>query len=136
MILPTFVEDQKETLWSRLSNFFNNSDVKMTADRYFELCEQMNKKPKEEEIPVSWEDLPLIVQEAVNCFNVLGDRIEADIGYLGKDYTALSAFTKEYDIEERMLFIEVLAWLDSRAIKKSAEKMKQEHDKLKRKHSG
>ena len=108
----------------------------MTADKYFEICEQLGRTPKKEDIPVDWNDLPNIAQEAVNCFNILGDRIQGDVGYLGKDYTALPVLAEQYDPETKVLFIEILSWLDSRAIKKSAEKMKQEHDKLKRKNRG
>ena len=108
----------------------------MTADRYLELCEQMNKEPKLDEIPVDFGDLPEIVQEAVNCFNILGDKVESDIGYIGKDYTNLSYFISEYDNDSQMLFLEILTWLDDKAIKKSSDRMKQERDKLKRKHRG
>jgi hypothetical protein len=36
-------------LWSRLKHFFDNLDGKMDADRYFEVCDQLNKEPIEEE---------------------------------------------------------------------------------------
>ena len=108
----------------------------MNAERYFELCEQMGKEPKEDEIPIDFNDLPDIVQEALNCFNCLGDKVVPDIGYIGKDYTNLCYFTKGYNDDEQVLFLEILTWLDDKAIKKSTEKMKQEHEKLKRKHRG
>ena len=108
----------------------------MNAERYFELCEQMGKKPKEDEIPIDFNDLPDIAQEALNCFNCLGDKIVPDIGYIGKDYTTLSYFISDYSNDEQVLFLEILTWLDDKAIKKSSEKMKQEHEKLKRKHRG
>tara|TARA_R100000479_G_C6246348_1_gene150740 strand:- start:138 stop:335 length:198 start_codon:yes stop_codon:yes gene_type:complete len=64
---------------------------------------------------------------------MLGDRIVADIGYLGKDYTNLPVLMEVYDIEDKELFLEIINWLDSRAIKQNAEMMKRERDKLKRK---
>ena len=37
---------------------------------------------------------------------------------------------------QKNFFLEVLEWLDARAIKKSAEQLKREYDKMKRKPSG
>lgn len=64
---------------------------------------------------------------------MLGDRIAVDIGYLGKDYTNLPMLMDVYAIEDKELFLEIINWLDSRAIKQSADAMKRERDKLKRK---
>lgn len=87
-----------------------------------------------EKMPLAFEDFPDIIINAVNTFNRLGDRIYPDIGYVGKDYTNLSVYQKVYGIsEDDDFFLEVLEWLDARAIKKSAEQMKREYDKMKRK---
>jgi hypothetical protein len=122
-----------EELWRRLTNFFNNAESKITADRYFEICEQMGQEPDPTRIPVDWNDLPIIAQHSVYAFNMLGDRLVADIGYLGKDYTNLSVIMDTLEVDNRELFLEILHWLDSRAIKQSADAMKRERDKLKRK---
>lgn len=98
--------------------------------------EQLEKEPIEEEIPPDWEDLPETIIAAVNTFNMMGDRIYPDIGYVGKDYTNLEHFLFIYDIDDKEYFLEILSWLDSRAIKKSSEQLKREHEKLKRKNSG
>ena len=106
----------------------------MSADRYFEICEQLGQEPELERIPIEWNDLPVLAQSAVYTFNMLGDRIEADIGYLGKDYTNLPLIMETFEIEDnRELFLEILNWLDQRAIKQNAEHMKREREKLKRK---
>ena len=105
----------------------------MTADRYLEMQEQLGNEPVEEEIPPDWGDFPDIVVDAVNTFNQLGDRVYADIGYVGKDYTNLHLFLDLYSISDKEFFIQLLTWLDSRAIKKSQEQLKREHEKLKRK---
>ena len=39
-----------------------------------------------------------------------------------------------YDIEDKELFLEILTYLESRAIKQSQEQLKREREKLKRKH--
>ena len=126
------MEEQKEELLKRLEKLFQNSDTKMTRDRYFELCEQMGNEPILEEIPPDWDDLPEIVVYAVNTFNLLGDRIYPEIGYTGKDYTNLSHYIELYEIEDKEFFLQILSWLDSRAIKKASEEMKKQYEKAKR----
>lgn len=108
----------------------------MTRDRYLEMCEQMGREPKEEEIPLDWEDFPLLAVQAMNTFNMLGDRIVPDIGFLGKDYTNLPYWMDVYGIEDTELFLDILNFLETRAIKQSHEMMKREREKLKRKSSG
>ena len=108
----------------------------MTRDKYLEMMEQLGKEPNDTEIPPDWEDLPEIMAYAINTFNSLGDRVYPDIGYTGKDYTNLPIFLEVYGIEDTDYFLEILSWLDSRAVKKSAEQLKKQHDKLKRSASG
>lgn len=108
----------------------------MTRDRYLDMMEQLGKEPVVEEIPPDFNDLPEIMVDALNTFNMLGDRIYPEIGYTGKNYTNLPFFIEVYNIEDTEFFLEILSWLDSRAIKKSSEQMKKEYDKLKRKSSG
>lgn len=105
----------------------------MTQDRYLEMAAQMGNEPILEDLPPSWDDLPDVVIDAVNTFSQLGDRIYPDIGYVGKDYTNLNVFINLYGVADNEFFINVLTWLDSRAIKKSQESLKRERDKLNRK---
>lgn len=128
--------EQKEEALSRLEKLYQNSDTGMTQDRYLEMMEQLGQEPIQEEIPPAWEDLPDLIINAVSVFNSLGDRVYPEIGYIGKDYTNLPILLKIYNIEDTDYFLEILSWLDSRAIKKSAEQLKREYDKLKRKSSG
>ena len=44
----------------------------------------------------------------------------------------LKYFIDFYRVDDVEFYLEVLSWLDSRAIKKSQEQLKREHDKLKR----
>lgn len=108
----------------------------MTRDRYLDMMDQLGREPIQEEIPPDWEDLPEIMMCAVSTFNVLGDRVFPEIGYVGKDYTNLDHYVEVYGIEDKEYFLEILSWLDSRAIKKSSEQLKKEYDKLKRKSGG
>ena len=97
------------------------------------MCEQLEQEPIENEIPPDWEDFPEVVQYAINTFNQLGDRVFPEIGFVGKDYTNLSHYLEVYDVNDKEFFLEILSWLDSRAIKKSSEDLKRQYDKLKRK---
>ena len=99
------------------------------------MCEQMGNEPREEDLPPSWEDFPDIVIDAMNTFSQLGDRLYPEIGYVGKDYTNLPIFMELYKVSDREFFINILTWMDSRAIKKSQEQLKRQHEKLKRKNS-
>ena len=105
----------------------------MTADRYFSMCEQLGKEPDPDEIPPSWEDFPEIALQAMNTYSMLGDRIYADIGFVGKDLTSLPIYLDIHEVKDKELFLEILSYLESRAIEKSQEQMKRERDKLKRK---
>ena len=98
--------------------------------------EQMGLPIEADKVPPDRDDFPEIVVDAVNTFNQLGDRAYPDIGYMGKDYTNLNLFIDLYEVSDKEFFIHVLTWLDSRAIKKSQELLKREHEKLKRKSSG
>ena len=93
----------------------------------------MGQEPDPEEIPPSIEDFPDIAIEAMNTFSSLGDRVYPDIGYMGKDFTTLPYYIEMYEVEDTELFLEILTYLESRAIKQSQEQLKRERDKLKRK---
>jgi hypothetical protein len=105
----------------------------MTQDKYFMMMEQLGKEPIDSEVPPAWEDFPDIVLNAISTFNSLGDRMYPDIGYVGKDYTNLVYYLELHVIEDKEFFLDILSWLDARAIKKSSEQLKKQHDKLKRK---
>lgn len=97
--------------------------------------EQMGQPIDPKVMPVAIEDFPELVLMAINIFNRLGDRVYPEIGYIGKDYTNLLMYMEILGVEspDKDFFLEVIEWLDTRAIKKSAESLKREYDKMKRK---
>ena len=105
----------------------------MTRDKYLSMCEQLGKEPDLEQIPPDLDDFPELVINAMNTFNMLGDRVYPEIGFIGKDYTNLKHFIEIYDIQDTELFLEIMTYLESRAVKQSQEAIKRERDKLKRK---
>lgn len=131
-----FVAEQREQVFERLEQLHLNMDAGMTREKYFNICEQLGHDPDPNKIPPSIEDFPYIVECAIRTFNMLGDRVYPEVGYIGKDYTNLKWYLRIYEIEDIEFFLEILAWLDARAIKKSSDKLKKEYEKLKRKSSG
>ena len=130
------MEEQKNLLWERIEKWQKNLDSKMTKKRYLDMMEQLGQEPKMEEMPPDYEDFPGIVIDAIETFNSLGDRIFADVGYTGKDYTNLPYYIRINNIAEDQeeLFLDILLRLDAQAIQTSQKRLKAEMDKIKRKH--
>lgn len=96
------------------------------------MCEQMGQVPSEDKCPPDYEDFPLPLQQAIEVFNRLGDRVVADIGFLGKDYTSLPLHMKVAGVTDKDIFLEALVRLDASLIKRSAEQMKKARDSVKK----
>lgn len=120
-------------MWKRLEKWQGNLAVKMTKERYLTMMEQMGEEPNPDKCPPDIEDFPLILQQAMDTYNRLGDRVYPDIGYMGKDYTALPLYLEINKIENKELFLEALVRLDEYTIKKSAEQLKRARDAAKKK---
>lgn len=100
------------------------------------MCEQMGTDPIELKCPPDFEDFPVPVQQAIEVFNRLGDRVYPDIGYMGKDFTALPLHMEVVKVTEKDLFLETLVRLDAYLINKSAEQMKKARESAKKKGNG
>ena len=99
------------------------------------MCEQTGEEIDWDRCPPDLEDFPESVFTALNIYHSMGSRVQADIGYIGKDYTNLNLLYKFYYIEEyeKDWIFELLLFLDEREIKESQKRMKREMDKIKRK---
>ena len=108
----------------------------MTKDQYLRMCEQTGEEIDWDRCPPDLEDFPESVFTALNIYHSMGSRVQADIGYIGKDYTNLNLLYDFYYIKERSekdWIFELLLFLDEREIKESQKRMKREIDKIKRK---
>lgn len=105
----------------------------MSKDKYLTICEQMNTDPSEDKCPPDLEDFPLPIQQAMMVFNRLGDRVYPEIGYLGKDYSAIALHMKVADVRDEELFLEALVRLDAHLIKKSGEQLRKAREAAKKK---
>jgi len=120
-------------LWNRLERWQNSSEQGVTREGYFTMCEQMEIEPDMDKVPPDLDDFPEDVQAAIITYGKLGDKIVADIGYLGKDYTSLPIHMKILNLDNEEIFVETILRLDEVVMKKSAEQMRREREKLKRK---
>ena len=120
-------------MWTRLDRWQKNLDVGMTKDKYLSMCTQLGEEPSELKCPPDYEDFPLPLQQAIEVFNRLGDRVYPDIGYMGKDYTPLSLHMKVVGVVEEDIFLEALVRLDASLIKRSADQMKKARESAKKK---
>ena len=127
---------EKEKCLERLEKLYQNSDTGMTREKYLEMMNQLGKEPVEEEIPPDLDDFTEIVIDAITTFNMLGDRVYPDIGFVGKDYTNLNVYLDLYQIEDTEFFLQILHWFEGRAVKQSNDQIKKEHEKLKRQSRG
>jgi hypothetical protein len=89
----------------------------MSKDAYFEMCEMMGSEPKDEEIPIEFNDLPDVVQQALEIYGFLPDRWEGmSATFLGKDYSIAFELFKTYEIDnyiEQRLFLRIMSVIDS-----------------------
>lgn len=92
----------------------------MTKQHYFEMCEMLGTEPKEEEIPVEYEDLLSNVHEALNIYSKLRDEWDGMAGiYLGKNFLGLDQIFNLYAVpdEDRKTLFELLNLIDEIRIK-------------------
>lgn len=93
-----------------------NGSVHMTKASYFEMCEMLGTEPKEEDIPVEYDDFPLEVQQALSVYRMLRDEWDAMSGmYLGKSLIGITEImdATEIDPEDRKLTITLIRMIDS-----------------------
>jgi hypothetical protein len=131
--LITFVQKEKEKLWQRLQLWQRNIEAKVDKEKYLQICAELDEKPDPAKMPPDLSDFPADVQKAIVVYGKLGDRMAAEVGYLGKDFTTINLYIDIYGVECKDLFLETLLLLDQNMIEKSAQAMKRERDKLKKK---
>jgi hypothetical protein len=74
----------------------------MTKDQYYEMCEMLGTEPKSSEIPVEFDDLLDITQQALELYSYLPDRWEGMSGtFMGKDYSIVFNLFDTYEITEK-----------------------------------
>lgn len=98
-----------------IASYFKNSEVSMTKDAYFEMCEALGTEPIDSEIPIDMGDFPQEVQDAFNLYYQLRDNWDTMGGsYLGKDTTSLFNFFDLYETEkpDKLFIISLIQHMD------------------------
>jgi hypothetical protein len=89
----------------------------MTKDAYFEMCEMLGTEPDPDEIPVELDDLPDLVQQALEIYGFLPDRWEGmSATFLGKDYSIAFDLFRTYEIDcnvQQRLLLRTMSVIDS-----------------------
>lgn len=100
----------------------------MSKDAYFDMCEQLNEEPIEEEIPLEIGDFPELVQQCFVVYGILPDQWDSmGGGFMGKDYSIVFSLFQVYDIgdsAEVLLCLDFLQHMDGVRQKLIAEKIK------------
>jgi hypothetical protein len=83
-----------------ITSYLRNSQVGMTKDQYYEMCEMMGTEPVESEIPVDFEDFPDEVQTSFQIYHLFRDVWEGMSGtYMGKEFSTVFDFFRLYEVE-------------------------------------
>lgn len=101
----------------------------MSKEAYFEMCEALGNEPKEEEIPVEFEDFPLEAQQALIVYRMLRDEWDSMSGvYLGKTLIGIQEVLEatEIDQEDRKFITMLVRTIDGVRIQEINNKQKTE----------
>lgn len=88
----------------------------MDKNQYFEMCEMLGSEPLESEVPLDFEDLPLLVQISISIHNTLRDSWDYMNGnYIGKDLTNIFDIFELYKLnsEEKLLAYRIISIIDN-----------------------
>jgi len=92
-----------------------NSQLSMTKETYFEMCEQLGTEPIDSEIPVDFDDFPIEVQQALLVYRMLRDEWEGMNGiYLGKSLLGIQEIMEAMEIDyiDRKYIITLIRVID------------------------
>ena len=112
-----FQQEQLDSEFKKIANYFKNAEVSVTKEAYYEVCEQMGTEIVEDEIPVDIQDLAIQVQNAMAMFGMLPDRIgEMSGAYYGKDFNTLEMLYNFFDVDRRdwLLYLEIIQYCSAR----------------------
>lgn len=77
------------------------------------MCEVLGTEPKDSEIPIEFDDLPIDVQEAILVYNMLQDNIDTMNGiYLGKVFTNILDLLSLVEVSDHKTCFCILRILD------------------------
>lgn len=98
-----------------LRSFFENAQVGMTKEHYFEVCEAVGSQPIESEIPIEYDDLPIDIQLALDVYYKLRDEWDYMNGnYIGKSFNGFKDILDilEVPLDDRKTILEYINVVD------------------------
>jgi hypothetical protein len=109
-------------------SYFQNTDVNMTKQMYFEMCEAVGSTPVDSEIPVEMDDFPGEIQEVFSIYFLLADIWDGMNGtYQGKNTVIVFELLKLYKIdpEDWLVYLTFIRAMDNIRKRLINEKAKQ-----------
>ena len=110
------------------NSYFQNADVSMTKQMYFEMCEAVGSEPIASEIPVEMEDFPAEIQEVFSIYFLLADVWDGMNGtYQGKNTVIIFELLNLYKIdrEDQLVYLTFIRAMDNIRKRLINEKAKQ-----------
>jgi len=111
-----------------------NSNIGVDLETYLEMCEMLGEEPVEENMPIEYSELPILIQQCFVIHRTLADIWDTMNGnYLGKDYSIVFKLFDLYEIEqdERLFLLEILNTIDNIKSKNIADKIEQKRSTTK-----
>jgi hypothetical protein len=89
------------------------------------MCEALGTEPKEEDIPVDFEDLPYECRKAMECYRLLPSMWVGSGFYIGKDYSSLPSVFDLLDIcQNKGEILQMIFVIDGEVSKDITQKQK------------
>jgi hypothetical protein len=120
-----FVQEEQESNYDVLERFLKQTGS-ITKEQYLKLVEQRGIEPDITKMPLDMEDLDPDLQIAFSIYYKLGNRVDGNVGFVGKDYTNLPIFMEVYSIFDKLYLLDLLVAIEVHYIRenqKAVEKM-------------
>jgi hypothetical protein len=102
-----------------LERYLTQSQGKITKEQYLKLMEQRGLEPDPKKIPLEFDDLNVDTQIAFAIYHRLGNRVDGNVGFIGKDYTNLPYFIETYGINDKLYLLDLLVAIEVHYIKEN-----------------
>jgi len=103
-----FVLEEIESNYEILHKFLSQGNKGLDKNKYLKLMEQLGKEPDLAKMPLDYEDLSYDCQLAFTVYHRLGNRIEANNGFIGKDYTNFPIIAKYSGVEDELMLLDLV----------------------------
>lgn len=98
----------------------------ITRESYLKIIDQLGEEYDEEKAPPDLDDFAPEVHIAMNLFSILPDRVDGNVGFLGKDFACLVDFMEIKGIPRNLydIILSICLFLNDRAIQECQNKQK------------